>query len=61
MEETYDNMLNRLRMYRLKHGMMQAEFCRLLGMSQAEYSYKESGKLIISYQNLLQLHTYDLM
>ena len=48
MEETYDNMLKRLRMYRLKHGMMQAEFGRLLGMSQAEYSYKESGKLIIS-------------
>ena len=53
MEETYDNMLKRLRMYRLKHGMIQAEFGRLLGMSQAEYSYKESGKLIISYQNLL--------
>lgn len=59
-EVTMQNMLERLKCYRILEGCSQQEFAGRLGIPQATYSEAETGRSILSYHILWGIYQYDV-
>ena len=55
MSRAYDKMLNRLNAYRKMQNMSQENMGSVMGITQSHYSKLESGKKIISGEELYKL------
>ena len=51
----YEDFCNRMRVYRKRLGYNQADIGKELGISQNDYSKRENGLIMISYDNLKKL------
>lgn len=52
----YEEFCNRMKIYRKRLGYNQTELGEMLGISQNDYSKRENGLIMVSYDNMLTLH-----